>query len=366
MRGTSVRSAFTTDFWRGVFVLTMQADRLTLFAKSVSKGEVIQPVSGDLVDSEKHSFDIGIAWMKAAGETTRLRLLALLDSAELTVTDLVDILEQSQPRISRHLKLLVEAGLAERFQEGTWAYFRTVNRGLARKFLDAVLLPLDGSDEQLAADVAKLEAIKADRARRADAYFAENAENWNKLRSLHVAEDQVESELLDMALAANPRTVLDLGTGTGRMLQLFAPHIERGMGIDMSPDMLSLARSALSTPETSHVQVRRGDIYNLEGEAEYDLILFHLVLHFLEEPDLAISAASKLLSDRGRMLIVDFAPHDLEFLQKEHAHRRLGIANQQMHRWFSDAGLAIEDVRTLKPIEDGDDMLTVQLWLAGR
>ena len=304
--------------------------------------------------------------MKAAGETTRLRLLSLLDRAELTVTDLVDILDQSQPRISRHLKLLVEAGLAERFQEGAWAYFRAVDRGRARPFIDTVLNPLNLEEGLLAQDNARLNEIRLDRAKQAESYFAANAENWNKLRSLHVAEADVEREVLEMGLADRPKNILDLGTGTGRMLQLFGPHVESGLGVDTSADMLALARIALEEPEFSHLKVRRGDVYSLDPDTKYDLIVVHLVLHFLEEPGAALANAAQHLSEDGHILVVDFAPHDLEFLQHEHAHRRLGISNKQIGRWFTDAGLAVEDMRTLEPVGSNSDALTVVMWLAGQ
>jgi len=304
--------------------------------------------------------------MRAAGEVTRLRLLTLLDAAELTVTELVDILGQSQPRISRHLKLLVEAGLAERFQEGAWAYFRAVDRGAARPFLDAVLNSLDDQDPIVATDLSKLVAIKANRAKRAENYFAANAENWDKLRSLHISESDVEDAILKMGIAHKPQTMLDLGTGTGRMLELFAPHIKGGLGVDSSSDMLAIARLALESSAFSHLNVRRSDVYLAQSDEKYDLVLFHQVLHFLEDPGLALENAANHLSEKGRMLVVDFAPHDLEFLQQNHAHRRLGISNKQIGRWFADAGLAIEDIITLEPAGGTKDALTVMIWLAVR
>lgn len=302
--------------------------------------------------------------MRAAGEPTRLRLLALLDKAELTVSDLVEILDQSQPRISRHLKLLVEAGLAQRFQEGAWAYFRTTDRGQVRVFLDTILKPLANEDAILAADDARLSSVRDKRAETAASYFAANAEHWNKIRSLHVDENDVEAAMLKMGLDASPQTILDLGTGTGRVLQLFAPHVQLGAGVDSSSDMLSIARTAIRDPKFSHLQVRQGDVYNIVGVELYDLVVLHQVLHFLEDPAVALECAARQIAPGGRLLVVDFSPHELEFLRDEHAHHRLGISNEQMQRWLNDAGLELIQTSSLKPSDKGNNALTVELWLA--
>ena len=314
---------------------------------------------------DNNSLDDAVAWMRAAGEPTRMRLLALLDKVDLTVSDLISILDQSQPRISRHLKLLVEAGLSERFQEGAWAYFRTVDQGAAKRFLDGVLKPIAADDATIASDEAKLAKIREARAKRAENYFTKNAEHWGKIRSLHIAEDQVEAVMLEMGLPNKPKSLLDLGTGTGRILQLFAPHVERGMGLDTSHDMLSVARSALVRDDVQNMQVRHGDVYRLGEGERYDLIILHQVLHFLEDPALALRHAKRRLSREGRLMIVDFTSHEFEFLRDEHAHRRLGMETPQIKRWFSLAGLELLDERMLKPKDGAETALTVALWLAG-
>lgn len=311
-----------------------------------------------------------VGWMRAAGEPTRLRLLALLDRTELTVSELISILDQSQPRISRHLKLLVEAGLAERFQEGAWAYFRTVDkgadRGAVRQFLNTVLKPLAQDDIQIVQDLEKLASVREQRARRAADYFAANAEDWGKIRSLHIPEDDVEAAMLDMALGdgTKPESLLDLGTGTGRILQLFAPHVTRGIGLDTSHDMLAVARSALVEADYDHLQARHGDVYRLGEGERFDLVILHQVLHFLEDPALALRHAKRRLSQQGRLIIVDFAPHEFDFLRDRHAHRRLGMSTAQIKRWFSLAGLSLVEERMLEPLAGDDAALTVALWSA--
>lgn len=317
-----------------------------------------------MTEFENNSLDDTVAWMRAAGEPTRLRLLLLLDKIDLTVSDLIVILDQSQPRISRHLKLLVEAGLAERFQEGAWAYFRTVDRGPARRFLNGVLKPVARDDAVVHGDELKLAEIRAARSNRAADYFAANAEGWGKIRSMHIAEDEVETAMLAMGLSAQPTSLLDLGTGTGRILQLFAPHVERGVGIDTSYDMLAVARSALANDDIEHMQVRYGDVYKLGQGERFDLIVLHQVLHFLEDPSLVLRLAKGRLARNGRLLAVDFAPHDFEILREDHAHRRLGMETNQIKRWLAVAGLSLVDERMLRPSRDAETALTVALWLA--
>ncbi len=315
------------------------------------------------------SFEDVLGWLRAGGEATRLRLLVLLDRLDLTVSDLTAILGQSQPRVSRHLKLLVEAGLVRRFQEGAWAYFRVVDTGPARALLTQWLDAVSNDDVALAADLQALERIRSRRAQQAADYFAGNAEQWNAIRNFHVAEDSVEAAMLELALARQPRTLLDLGTGTGRILQLLGPHVARGVGLDTSRDMLSIARSALETPDTAHLNVRYGDVYSADPErglpagVRFDLIVLHQVLHFLEDPLLALRNAKGSMERDGRMLIVDFAPHDVELMRERHAHRRLGVSTGQLERWCELAGLAVVEERSMPPLQAGN--LTVMLWLIG-
>lgn len=316
-------------------------------------------------DGEKSGFETHLARLRAGAEPTRLRLLLLLDRLDLTVSDLTALLDQSQPRISRHLKALVDAGLVRRLQEGAWAYFRAVDQGSARVALDGMLDPLDMDDPLIADDMAKLDAVRRGRSDRAADYFAQNADQWNAIRAIHIAEDAVEAAVLEMGLANTPRTLLDLGTGTGRMLELFGPHVERGVGIDMSRDMLALARAALERYGDRGLTVRLGDVYadhcDVEG-GNFDLIVLHQVLHFLEDPAIAMARAAEVLADNGRMVIVDFAPHSAEFLRDEHAHRRLGVSSAQVSAWGASAGLKVVETRHLPPPDGARDKLTVMLW----
>lgn len=310
------------------------------------------------------SFDQLSAVLRAAGESTRLRILALLSEAELTVSDLTEILRQSQPRISRHLRLLAEAGLAERFREGSWAFFRMAEHGGGSELARTLLSALDPTDPTIARDRERLAAVRTARAAAAQAYFRAHAAEWDRIRKLHVADEAVEAAISD-ALGERPfRSLLDLGTGTGRILELFGPSIERGLGIDLSLDMLLIARSRLERAGLRHCSVRQGDIYDLTTPREgFDVVVIHQVLHFLDDGARAIGEAARMLRAAGRLLVVDFAPHDLEFLREEHAHRRLGFTPETINQWMTAAGLDAVSHRTLSPEPSSEGKIAVSLWL---
>ena len=308
-------------------------------------------------------FPFALEGLKAAGESTRLRLLAVLAEAELTVSDLTDILGQSQPRISRHLKLLADAGLVERHREASWIFYRCATEGAGRAFVSRLLALLDRQDGLLTRDRERLADVRAARAAAAQAYFSTHAKSWDEIRKLHVPEAAVEGAVRE-ALGGEPiHSLLDLGTGTARMLELFAPEIERGIGLDLSPDMLGVARANLERAGIRHCTVRQSDIYAIPAPRDsFDVVILHQVLHFLDDAARALAEAARVLLPGGRLLVVDFAPHDLEFLRDDHAHRRLGFSHEQMRGWIEAAGLAFDTVRDLPP--ETTDGLTVSLFLA--
>lgn len=307
-------------------------------------------------------FDDVLASLAAAGEPTRLRLLALLSDAELTVSELVAILGQSQPRISRHLKLLVESGLVERHREGSWVFLVAAQSGPPARIARDIVGAMSIEDPILLSDRVRLEEVRRARAGQAARYFANHAANWDEVRAMHVAEEKVEAAVRD-ALGSRPyRNLLDVGTGTGRMLEMLAPDTDRALGIDQSPQMLGMARARLEKAGLRHAQLRQGDIYALPVERNaFDLVVLHQVLHYLDDPSRALREATRTLSPGGRLLVVDFAPHAEESLRAAHAHRRLGFAREEICAVMADAGLDVTLTRELAP--EGAGTLTVSLWM---
>ncbi|RFB91700.1 ArsR family transcriptional regulator [Rhizobium leguminosarum bv. trifolii] len=313
----------------------------------------------------KLGLDALVDVMKAAGEPTRLRLLALLDGGDLTVTDLTEILGQSQPRISRHLKLLGEAELIERYQEGAWAYFRLKQEGKAAMLVRALLKHVSENDPTVLRDGERLSQVKRQRAERAQAYFSRNAAEWDELRRLHAADEEVDAAVIRLLGSQPIDSLLDLGTGTGRILELLSGLYRRAIGVDASRDMLSVARANLDKSRITKATVRHADILNLPFEAQdFDLVTIHQVLHFFDQPEIAIAEAARMLRPGGRLVVIDLAPHALEYLRDEHAHVRLGFSHQAISDWLHKAGLDVEQVVDLHPGQQSGQGLTVTVWLA--
>lgn len=306
--------------------------------------------------------DVLLAGLRAAGEPTRLRLLALCAHAELSVTELTQILGQSQPRVSRHLKLLVEAGLLSRFREGSLVFYRLAEKERAGHLARTLVDLLPAYDAELSRDLARLEKTRDKRAAIADNYFKENAAHWNEIRTLHVAEAAVEAMLLEAVGQRRISSFLDIGTGTGRMLELFSNQIDRGVGIDTSAEMLAIARMQLQKDHYKHIQIRKGDMYNMPiDDASVEVATLHLVLHYSMEPAAVVSEAARTLLPGGRLIIVDFAPHQEEQLRDQHQHQRLGFSDAEIEISMREAGLEPGPTIAL-----AGDPLTVKLWQGAR
>ncbi|MGI9168590.1 MAG: ArsR/SmtB family transcription factor, partial [Caulobacteraceae bacterium] len=269
------------------------------------------------------------------------------------------------PRVSRHLRLLAEAGLVERFPDGAWVFYRLAGAGAARRLIDQALGNVSPDDPTLVRDAERLVGVSAERADAAAAYFADNAERWDEIRSLYVSEAAVEAAILQAAGDGPFERLVDLGSGTGRMLTLLGGRAKSAVGLDLSRQMLNIARGRVASAGLGGCELRHGDILGTGlGGGEADLVVVHQVLHYLGEPAAAVAEAARLTAPGGRLLIVDFAPHGLEFLRAEHRHRRLGFADEEMERWLAAARLGPVATTTLPPVGPGG--LTVKIWSAGR
>jgi ArsR family transcriptional regulator len=297
---------------------------------------------------------------RSLADSTRMRILTLLRAMELSVGELAQVLGQSQPRVSRHVKILIDAGLAERRKEGSWVFLSLgVPERVAPLFelLDS-WRELDGEDRTAVADAARLAAVRADRAAAAERYFASHAKDWDELRSLHIAESEVEAAVA-RALGERPiGRLVDIGTGTGRMLELFGGSARSALGVDRSPEMLRLARVKLAEAGLSTAELRQGDMYSLPlPSSAADTVIIHQVLHYAQQPADAVAEAARLLGPGGRLLVVDFAPHEREELRTRDAHARLGFTDEAVIGWMAAAGL---NGRVVEHLEGGE--LTVTLW----
>ena len=296
--------------------------------------------------------------LRAVSEPTRLRILILCAHAELSVTELVQVLGQSQPRVSRHLKLMVEANLLERHQEGSRAFYRMSEDSdvsdLARMLVD--LTPDD--DDVISVDLERLDEIKLQRAQVAEEYFRRNAQNWEDMRGQHIDDESVDTRLKRRILSAPVRDLLDIGTGTGRVLRLVGEDVRAAVGVDNSREMLAIARSYLDQEVLRNCQVRHADMYRLPFPAHrFDAVTANMLMHYADNPADMVREAARVLRPGGRLVLVDFASHDLTDLRERHAHRWLGFSDADVERLFAKAGLEIQDVERI----DGGD-LTVCIW----
>jgi len=295
---------------------------------------------------------------QALADPTRLRILALLRNMELSVGELAQVLGQSQPRVSRHLKILADAGVLERRKEGSWVFLSLGEPDRVAPMFELIDRWADAPTEKLfRADAQRTDAVRAERAEAANRYFAAQAEVWDQIRSLHVAESEVENAISRALGGESLGRLVDIGTGTGRMIELFGPRADSAVGIDRSSEMLRLARVKLEAAGIAS-SLRQGDMYALPlADGSADSVIIHQVLHYAHSPAAAIAEAARVLAPGGTLLIVDFAAHAREELRVTDAHIRLGFEDEVMAGWFAAAGLEVDEVEHLRGGE-----LTVTLW----
>jgi ArsR family transcriptional regulator len=314
------------------------------------------------------------AIFRALADCTRLRIVRLLGSMELAVGEIAQVMGQSQPRVSRHIGILCDAGLAERRREGSWMFLRAASSSASENtaedaaslavMLAGVLARAEEADPEFAAlcaqDRQRLSQVRADREIQAQDYFAAHADNWDQLRALHSSDETVEAAL-GKALAGEPLgKLLDIGTGTGRMAELFADRAEHVVALDRSLAMLRVARAKLQNLPTEQIELVQGDFTSLPfADDSFDTIVFHQVLHFASDPALVLSEAARVSRAKARVAIVDFASHNREELRARHAHSWLGFSDRQMAALLKEAGFA---PATLQTLDDGE--LTVKIWVS--
>ena len=296
--------------------------------------------------------------LRAAAEPTRLRIIALCGHAELSVGDFVAILGQSQPRVSRHLKLLVDAGLLIRNKEGSRAYYRLLESDKNAQLSQVLNDLMDESDPVLVLDLSRLGIIRSERARFADNYFDEFAGEQSQLSQISADEELINQLLLQYAQQENMGELLDIGTGTGRMLLLLGSKIEKAIGIDNSREMLAIARTKLEQADLKNCQVRIGDMYRLPfAENRFGIITINSLLRYAEKPKDVLTEATRVLKPGGFLIIVDFSDHGLTELRDEYGHRWLGFSKHEMLDMLDGDTINIESTNFFK-----GEALTVCVW----
>ena len=300
--------------------------------------------------------------LRAAAEPTRLRILALAARGAFNVSELVTILGQSQPRLSRHLRLLVEAGLLRRQQEGVFCWFAlpeasTPSGDLARQLIRR----LSDQEPVLEADRRLAAQALSERARIASDTFRQKGADWDEMTALGLPTAAVETALMSIAGQGPLGRVLDIGTGTGRVLELLGPRAEMGLGIDASAQMLALARSRLGQAGLAHCTVRRADMYRLPlpdgGDGHgFDLTVLQMVLHHAEDPEAVLREAARVTRSGARIIVVDLAAHAPHALSETLAHRHRGFQEPRMRTMLQSVGLSVHGTVTIP------GSLTTQLW----
>lgn len=310
------------------------------------------------------------AIFKALADPTRLRIARLLSAMELAVGELAQVLGQSQPRVSRHVGILCDAGLAERRREGSWVFLRQASGDAANVAIitatERLLATAEAENTEFAAicasDRRKLAAIRQAREGLAEDYFARHAGEWDELRALHSPDAQVEQALVDALGDEQLGAVLDIGTGTGRMAELFAEQAQRVVALDKNLEMLRVARAKLQHLPTAQIELVQGDFVELPFEAgAFDTVLLHQVLHFAPDPAAPLAEAARVTRPGGRIAIVDFASHDREELRSRHAHVRLGFSDRQISGLLRGSGFTARE-----PIALDGGTLTVKVWIGRR
>lgn len=311
--------------------------------------------------------------LRALADPTRLRIMRLLTAMELAVGELAQVLGQSQPRVSRHVKILCDAGLARRRKEGSWVFLNSAIAedrdlttptlgGATTRLLSAAERDDAGFAQRCGEDRRHLAAIRAARESSAAAYFARHADQWDQMRSL-LSDDAPVEAALEAALLQSPLgALLDVGTGTGRMAELFSPHATHVTAFDKSPEMLRIARARLQHLPTGGVTLVQGDFTDLPfADGAFDTLLFHQVLHYAQAPELVLAQAARVTRAHGRIAVVDLAAHDHEDMRSVHAHARLGFTDAQMADLFTAAGFAPAPAIALP-----GGQLTVKIWTGQR
>jgi len=296
---------------------------------------------------------------KALADETRLRLMAVLLGFELNVGELVGVFGMGQPRISRHLKILAEAGLVECRREGLWAFYRAAASGDARRFLDSHAVFLNAIP-QFAQDGERALSAVRERVLATRRFFDAVAVQWRDLSREVLGDFDLAEEL---AGRLHPGMIAaDLGCGPGELLARLAVNARQVIGVDGSPRMLELAAARL--PDRPNVSLRLGELEHLPlREAEAQAVTLSLVLHHVNDPQAALAEARRVLAPGGVLLVAEFDRHDNEAMRVKYGDARLGVERQMLYDWLQTAGFALRRMDAF-PVNQGLTVLIAEAAIA--
>jgi len=307
-------------------------------ASALDSGGFMGNLSSGCTDERLTMSSLIFDRLAALADTTRSRLLLVLERHELTVTELCAVLVLPHSTVSRHLRLLADEGWIAARPDGTSRYYRMVGDRLDPSARRLWHLVREQASALAAAeqDARRVEAVLAQRRSTSQAFFSTAAGDWDRLRTELFG---ARADLVGMLALLDPEWVIgDLGCGTGALSAALAPFVGGVVAVDESPAMLEAARRRLGG--IGNVEVRTGRLEALPiDDARLDVALLFLVLHHLPEPERALAEAARVLRPGGRLLVVDMMPHDREEYRQEMGHVWLGIAAARIAEWIGAAGL---------------------------
>jgi DNA-binding transcriptional ArsR family regulator len=289
------------------------------------------------------SYDNYIDALKAISEPTRFRLVRLCAQGELTVSELMRIVGQSQPRVSRHLKLLQDAGILERFREQHWVFYRVAQEEHYQLLVSGLIKQIEKNETIIQLDQSRLIELQAARATLSETFIETELPDWLRLHEYHGDTARFESAVQDALAEKTVGHLLDVATGTGRMLKIVGPLASSGVGIDLSKKMVTVARSVLAESGLAHLTVRQEDMYQMRFAARhFDTITIDQVLYFATNPDALIKETARVLKYGGRLLVVAFTASKTAKTPPS-----VGIELSDIQQWIESAGLKITNTNIL-------------------
>ncbi len=297
--------------------------------------------------------------LKALADPCRLRLTAVLLSGEFTVQELTRIMDMGQSRISRHLKILTEAGVLTVKRQGTWSYYRA---GEECRFFSAIRPAFERELEMLterSRDMAAVAEVLEERRRRSQEFFDRHARQWDDLARTLLPVPEYHKRLIKQV--PEGVTLLEIGIGTGALLIELAARAANVIGVDHSPAMLEEARRRLANDGVSSVELRLGEMSHLPlSDGSVGCVVANMVLHHAADPAAVLAEIRRVLVPGGVLLLADLARHEREAAREQLADQWLGFEENELTDWLKLAGFAVVTTELVAADPGQESVLLVQ------